>query len=336
MSDQLDRSDHSVTMMLNNLRQGEEVSKAQKLIWERFFHRLKALADKKMAPEMRRVVDGEDIAISAFYDFFKQMASDDEAFPQLTDRQSLWPLLAKITSRKTINEFKKTTAQKRGGGMVRGESVFVKADQIDAARGIEQIDRTMTPEFADEMFLGFDDILGKLRSADPKLYEIAIMKLKGYTPTEIAEKLGYKTVKSIERNIKHIRILWKGFHGGLATLSIWKDGVCQFETNINEEPIIVGRQRAGEDDPYWSGVSEINGKATRRVVVAGIKENAISRNHANIHIEDEDNIHVTNASRKSKIMPEPALLLSPGESWSTNASCELKLSESITVRIDLC
>lgn len=325
--------DHSVTQMLHNLREGQDVSQAQALIWEKFFHRLKGLAEKRMDDRMRRVVDGEDIAIEALHDFFEQMGKD--AFPHLTDRESLWPLLAKITSRKAINQYKKDTAQKRGGGDVRGESVFIAPDDMGSARGIEQIERELTPEFADEMFLGFADVLAELKKHDEKFYEVAVLRLKGHSAAEIAEQLGYKNAKTPDRIIKQVRIIWKSFYGGLATFSVIEGSQIQFETNLNEEPTFIGRQRAGEPSPYWTGVGDQDGEAGRRIVVAHNTQKSVSRKHAKIQIVDENQIVITNPSRKSKIMVNSEIVLGPDASWTTTNNCSLQLSDTAVMRICL-
>lgn len=318
--------DHSVTNMLNNLREGHDVSQAQWLIWNRFFHRLKGLADKKLDGKTRRTVDGEDIVVEALNDFFAQV-DQDGAFPQLTDRGSLWPLLAKITSRKAINEFNRAKALKRGGGYVRGESAFDLGNDDDVARGIEHIERELTPEFADELFLGFGSVLNELRRHDIKFYDVAVLRLKGYSSAEIAEKLGYKNARTPERIVKQIRILWKSFHGGLATVSV-VDGVhVLFETPINDEPTIVGRQRQGDPAPYWTGVSDLRGQAIRRIIVADNQTKAISRNHVTIQIKDESTLEVTNSSQKSKVVIDEDTILAPGEHWTSNSSCTIQLTD---------
>lgn len=325
--------DHSVTQMLQNLRDGQKVSAAQTLIWDRFFHRLKALAERKLDKRTRRLVDGDDIVVDAFHDFFSKIG-EEGAFPRLTDRSSLWPLLAKITSCKAINEFKRNTAQKRGGGEVRGESVFINIADDDAARGIEQIERSLTPEYADELFMGFDSVLSELAKHDAKFYEVAILKLKGYSATEIAEELGYKNSKTPERILKQIRILWKSHYGGLARLKVFSSGGVEFETSINEETTVIGRQRQGDPDPYWTGVSDFKGEAIRRVIVAKNAEKSISRNHATIRVRDETKIEITNSSSKSQILINSETLLNPGAVWVKDSDCTLQLPKSV-LRIEL-
>lgn len=326
--------DHSVTILLNNLREGKDVPAAQMVIWERFFHRLKTLADRRLGTRLRRVVDGEDVALSALDDFFSKMQQDG-AFPELTNRKSLWPLLAKIASYKAINEYKKATTQKRGGGEVRGESVFGSPESIFGERGIECVERELTPEYADELFLGFQELLDELKKNNESFFKVAVLKLKGYSTAEIAKQLGYKNSKTPERIINQIRVIWKCLHGGLAELSVLSRGEVKFRTNLDEEPTIVGRQRGQEPEPFWGGITEVDGKATRRIIVTKNSDIRVSRNHVRIQIMDEDEIHVANASRKLKVFVNSDFLLNQGQSWSTRSGCSLQITDDLFVNVKL-
>ena len=42
-------------------------------------------------------------------------------FPELDDRQDLWKVLVMLTARKAVDQLRRGHAQKRGGGLVRGE-----------------------------------------------------------------------------------------------------------------------------------------------------------------------------------------------------------------------
>ena len=165
------------------------------------------LARAKLADAPRRAEDEEDVALSALNSFFEGARQGE--FPLLTDRTNLWPLLAKITARKSINQREKVFAQKRGGGKLRGESVFAKPGQDDDYRGIEGVVGVEpTPEFAAEMAEQCRDLLDQLPT-DLRL--IAYRKLHGYSNAQIAKEIG-RVTRTVERKLERIRALWSAHH----------------------------------------------------------------------------------------------------------------------------
>ena len=326
--------EESITRLLGNLREGVDVSHAQTVIWDHFFDRLTALANKRLGQRVRRVADGEDVALDALDEFFRKIRGSNN-FPQLSNRESLWPLLAKIASRKAINEFKHANAKKRGGGKVRGESVFVDLDSSNPNDGIDQIEKNLTPEFADELFLGIGEVLTELGRYDQKLLEVAILRLRGFSTSEIAERLGYKNSKTIERHIKQIRIFWKSFQDGLAKIKIFYESTLKLELDIADEPTILGRQRQGEPPPFWFGLSDMNGKSVRRVIIAESNQKTVSRNHLTIRIRDEDWIEVENSSLKSKLVLNGEVILEPSQRWSSSENCSIMVDVGLEIAVRL-
>src|SRR5206468_12688890 len=110
----------SVTHWINLLKGGDAA--AVQRLWEAYFPRLVGLARKKLREAPRRAADEEDVALSAFDSFCDGLAQG--RFPQLTDRDDLWHILVLITARKALQLMRHEQRQKRGGGTVRGESVF--------------------------------------------------------------------------------------------------------------------------------------------------------------------------------------------------------------------
>jgi DNA-directed RNA polymerase specialized sigma24 family protein len=106
-------SSETITQWIANLQQGKDETRSQQEIWNRYFARLTALARAKLRSAPHRVADDEDVVLEALNSFFDGVSKG--RFPQLTDRQNLWPLLAKITARKAINQQEYLNAQKRGG-----------------------------------------------------------------------------------------------------------------------------------------------------------------------------------------------------------------------------
>jgi DNA-directed RNA polymerase specialized sigma24 family protein len=192
----------SVTQWLTELK-GDDPRAAQQALWERYFQRLAALARKQLRDLPRRAVDEEDVVLSALDSFFRDARAGH--FPLLTDRNSLWPLLVKITARKSCNERKHQRAKKRGGGRVRGESAFARCDQSDEAAIAQVVGETPTPEFVLEVTEECHRLLDLLD--DESLRRIASLKLAGYTNSEIAQQLAV-VERTVERKLGRIRQQW--------------------------------------------------------------------------------------------------------------------------------
>ena len=124
-----------VTQWVLRLADGD--SAAAQAIWERYFENLVRLASRKLKGVPRREADEEDVVLSAMASFCRGAAAG--RFPDLADRQDLWKLLVTITARKAVAQMKRHYAQKRGGGAVRGESVFLRGNDSQAEAGIAQI-----------------------------------------------------------------------------------------------------------------------------------------------------------------------------------------------------
>src|SRR5262245_61016971 len=198
-------SDGSVTVWIGALKAGDPAA-AQRL-WERYFRKLVRLARARFRDAPGRGADEEDVALSAFDSFCSGAA--DGRFPQLSDRDNLWPLLVVITARKVIDARNHEKRLKRGGGKVRGESAWLDAvDSSDRDGGINLvIGDEPTPAFAAEVAERTRRLLAALGSAE--LRRVAVWKLEGYSNAEIADKLGC-VERTVERKLDMIRKLWQG------------------------------------------------------------------------------------------------------------------------------
>ena len=197
-------SAESVTHWIRELKAGNQLA-AQKL-WEKYFHRLVALARTKLRNQPRRMADEEDVALSAFDSFCR--GAEQGRFPQLSDRDDLWQLLVVITGRKAVDLVQQERRQKRGGGKVRGDSALCGPQgAMGMEDGIEQIlGSEPSPEFSAQVADECRHLLALLD--DDELRSIAMWKMEGYTNGEIAQKLGYVTV-TIERRLRLIRSIWE-------------------------------------------------------------------------------------------------------------------------------
>jgi DNA-directed RNA polymerase specialized sigma24 family protein len=178
---------------------------AQKL-WEGYYRRLVGLARKKLRDTPRRDVDEEDIALSAFDSFCRGV--EQSRFPTLGDRDDLWHLLVVITVRKVADTMKALRAKRRGGGKVRGESVFT-TDDSGAGRGIEYaVGKEPSPEFAAAVAEQCEVLLKAL--PNELLRSIALLRMEGYTNPQIAEQKKC-SLATIERKLNLIRATWNGY-----------------------------------------------------------------------------------------------------------------------------
>jgi DNA-directed RNA polymerase specialized sigma24 family protein len=193
-------SDGSVTVWLGALKAGDPA--AAQPLWERYFRQLVRLARARFRGAPPRTADEEDVALSAFDSFCRGAAAG--RFPQLCDRDNLWPLLVVITARKVIDARNYEKRLKRGGGKVRGESAWLDAvDGSDRDGGINLvIGDEPTPAFAAEVAEEMQRLLDALGSEE--LRTVALWKMEGYSNAEIAEKLGC-VERSVERRMKIIR-----------------------------------------------------------------------------------------------------------------------------------
>jgi len=196
--------DETVTCWLRQIEAGDE--NAARLLWQRYYHELVELARARFGKSPRRMSDEEDVALSVMRCLYEGATSGK--FVSVINRQELWQLLATITIRKVIDQQRRLTQQKRGGGRVRGDSALLGNGADYCGDGFDQICAdAATPEvlaMAAEEFQRLMDVLD-----DDRLRGIAQLKLEGYRNEEIAQKLGL-ACRSIERKLQRIRQVWEG------------------------------------------------------------------------------------------------------------------------------
>ncbi len=188
----------TVTQWIAQLRAGENAA-AQKL-WEGYFAQMVRLARQRLQNAPRRMADEEDVALSAFKSFCLGVKAG--RFPQLSDRDSLWPLLVAITSHKAVDAQRRESRKKRGGGQQAGSSAVEDLNQV--------LGTVPTPEMAAQLVEEFDRLLAAL--PEEGLRQIALLRLDGHSVEEIAEQQGCVT-RTIERKLHRIRTLWAAAGG---------------------------------------------------------------------------------------------------------------------------
>jgi RNA polymerase sigma factor (sigma-70 family) len=192
--------ENSVTIWIDGIKAGDGAD-IQRL-WDRYFERLVRLAGARLPSHCRRAFDEEDVALSAFQSFCDRAGRGQ--FPQLSDRDDLWRLLATITVRKALDTMRHQTRQKRGGGHVLGESALVARDG-DRDGVAEVLSREPTPEEVARFTDDYNRFLDRLK--EPALRAVALRRLEGQTTQEIARALNVST-KTIDRKLQLIRAIW--------------------------------------------------------------------------------------------------------------------------------
>lgn len=191
-----------LTDLLERVRSGDE--QATTTLWERYFQQLVRVAAKRLPPNLRRTGDEEDIALSAFHSFIAGIRLD--RFPDLRGPDNLWGLLITLTGRKVHAHLRHQTRQKRGGGAVRGESVFIDPKDVGRGVGIGGVtDNAATPDLQTELAEACETLLDQL--PDEQLRQIAVMRMEGFLVDEIAGLLGVSK-RAIERRLQLIRKTW--------------------------------------------------------------------------------------------------------------------------------
>jgi DNA-directed RNA polymerase specialized sigma24 family protein len=190
-----------VSSWVLHLADGDE--EIARKIWNEYFGRLVRLARRKLDGMPLRDLDEEDVALSAMNSFYHGMVQ--QKFGNVKNREDLWKLLVTITARKATAKLRRHYAQKRGGGSIRGESVFGQQEELNR-NGIGNVLGTEpTPELALAVVENCQILLDKL--GDETLRQIALLTLEGHRTEEIAVKLGCVR-RTVERKIERIREIW--------------------------------------------------------------------------------------------------------------------------------
>jgi DNA-directed RNA polymerase specialized sigma24 family protein len=194
--------DDDITSWLEKLQQGD--GRAAQVIWENYFDKLAAVARRKLAAVPRRAADEEDVALSALHSFCRGVAA--RRFPKLEDRFDLWKVLVTITARKALAQQRRHYSLKRGGGKVRGESVFSPrpGDSDQGGRIEDVLGNEPSPALATSLAEQCGDLLDML---DERQRPIALLKMEGFSNQEIAERLD-TALRTVERRLEQIRALW--------------------------------------------------------------------------------------------------------------------------------
>jgi DNA-directed RNA polymerase specialized sigma24 family protein len=174
------------------------------MIWDRYFPQLVRLARHHLVGIPRGMADEEDVALSALDRFCR--AAQEGRYPELADRDGLWRLLLKITTRLACDLARHEGRQRRTGRAGPGKSAPGKRRPEGRPQLERVLDDAPTPEFAALMAEQCRSLLERLD--DPGLQALAIAKMDGSTNEEIAAERNC-SARTVERRLRLIRDIWR-------------------------------------------------------------------------------------------------------------------------------
>lgn len=166
-----------------------------------FYEKLAAIARHRFGSFPRRVTDEYAVANTVLQSFHTRAQSGE--FAQVREPAELLMILAGLTRDRVVDEIRRYSAQKRGGGKTRGNSIFVPNGNQPLAGDFDRFEAEHeTPStrqiLADEMQV----LLDKL--TDSTLRTILVLRCEGLTNEEIAEQLQV-SIATVERKRRRIR-----------------------------------------------------------------------------------------------------------------------------------
>jgi len=178
------------------LLQEQGDSQSAKEIWIRFFPRLLGLS-KRILSSRDFPLGAEDAVQDAFFHFFRSVQTGK--YDQAMNREDLWRVLCMMTVQKSRKQLDREWTAKRGRGLVKLESQL----QFNSNANF-RLDEAITTLPTAEWDLRFSEMLEELNG---ELREVAIMRLAGYTNSQIKESL-VCSLRSVERRLQIIRTIW--------------------------------------------------------------------------------------------------------------------------------
>lgn len=193
----------SESELLERLKSGDKDA-ANELIGK-YFDRVAGAARRRIKQRRLRGTDSEDIAASVFESLWKKVEKKQFSEGDLTTTDEFWRLLCTMIRFKTEDHVRREHADKRGGGQIRGESIFMKPgeDKVPGLAG--QSDGALT---ADEI-AAFKDQHEKMMKSlvDATLQEVVTLRMEGYKVSEISNHFD-KSERWVKRKLALIREIW--------------------------------------------------------------------------------------------------------------------------------
>jgi RNA polymerase sigma-70 factor (ECF subfamily) len=184
--------DSSFDDLMARLRAGDEAAAAQ--LFERFAHRLIALARSRLDRRLRQKMDAEDVVQSVLNSFFARFTHGQF---DLHNWEGLWGLLVVITLRKCgrkaqfYSQARRDVSREVAGG----------ADDEEVEASWAGIARDPTPDEAAVLADTVEQIVQGLKERERRIFEL---RLEGHSTVEISAQVGRSehTVNWVLRRIR--------------------------------------------------------------------------------------------------------------------------------------
>jgi RNA polymerase sigma-70 factor (ECF subfamily) len=185
--------------MMTRLRDGDQ--QAASVVFEKFVHRLIALASCQFESKLRVKADPEEVIQSVYLSFLKRM---ETAPYELADWGGLWSLLATITLRKCHDRRRFWRAAKR-------DYTAEVASQHDPEGNAwwEAVDRSPTPLQAMVLAETWEKLIAQ---HNPLQRSIAELTFQGYTGVEISKRCDCSE-RTVYRVVQRVRELLTAMDG---------------------------------------------------------------------------------------------------------------------------
>ena len=180
----------SVTGNIRRAQIGDDL--AFEWLWHRYYKSLVRHLEKLAGKPGFEPFDPEDIAHSVFVAFHDGLSQ--EKFHSLNGRFQLWKLLTLIGLRKAINSAKKDFVYRHSIEHSGITERLVIDDSFDDLRFEEELEHCLS--------------LLDNEHQSQRLRELALLKIKGYSNTRIADELGW-TRKTVALRLNLIFEIWK-------------------------------------------------------------------------------------------------------------------------------
>jgi RNA polymerase sigma-70 factor (ECF subfamily) len=173
--------------LLRRLRQGSDDAATD--LYQRYVHRLRALAQAQTSGQLARLVDTEDIVQSIFGSFFRGAS---QGFYDIPAGEELWRLFVVIALNKIRAKGNYYRAAKRDARLT-VQSEGVEERELSHGRGSEE----------DLAFLrlAVEEALDKL---PPQHKQVVTLRIEGHEVAEIARQTG-RSHRTVERVLQQAR-----------------------------------------------------------------------------------------------------------------------------------
>lgn len=188
-----------VTALIARFKGGSH--SAYHALFAAYFPGLVSAADRRLGPAPAGPADAEDVALSAFFGLWREVADGRPLGDGLTDRDSLLRALAVLTAQKARRARRDACRRKRDA-----RRTVRAADMSAAERGAWDglSDQSSAPDTRALFGEALAEALGLLT---PLQQEIVEYKLVGHTNPEIAQLAGC-SLRTVERQLSEVRSLW--------------------------------------------------------------------------------------------------------------------------------